>query len=109
MFEIELKNLDFRKSLYFYIVDAKMGLRLGASMILNQELTYIGHWKKYGLRALASALIYIFFFFSLKSKFLLYPCSLLSKKIKKSSKKRLATCTLRGVAGPHPCLTKIKV
>ena len=82
MFEIELKNLDFRKSLYFYIVDAKKGLRLGASMILNQELTYIGHWKKYGLRALASALIYIFFFFSLKSKFLLYHVAYYPKKLK---------------------------
>ena len=42
---IELENRDFRKSLYFYIVDAgekkkkKNGLRLGAGIILNQKLT----------------------------------------------------------------------
>ena len=47
MFKIELENRDFRKSLYFYIVDAekkkkqkKNELRLGAGIILNQELTY---------------------------------------------------------------------
>ena len=50
MFKIELENRDFRKSLYFYIVDAgkkrkkkkkkrKKGLRLSAGIILNQELT----------------------------------------------------------------------
>ena len=43
MFKIELENRDFRKSLYFYIVDAeekkKKELRLGAGIILNQELT----------------------------------------------------------------------
>ena len=44
MFKIELENRDFRKSLYFYIVDAgkkkkKNKLRLGAGIILNQELT----------------------------------------------------------------------
>ena len=53
MFKIELENRDFRKSLYFYIVDAgkkkekkkkkrkkkKNELRLGAGIILNQELT----------------------------------------------------------------------
>ena len=49
MFKIELENGDFRKSLYFYIVDAgkkrekkkrkKNELRLGAGIILNQELT----------------------------------------------------------------------
>ena len=49
MFKIELKNRDFRKSLYFYIVDAekkkkkkkkkKNELRLGAGIIFNQELT----------------------------------------------------------------------
>ena len=48
MFKIELKNRDFRKSLYFYIVDAgkkkkkkkkKNEMRLGAGIILNQELT----------------------------------------------------------------------
>ena len=36
MFKIELENRDFRKSLYFYIVDAgeeKNGLRLGAGII----------------------------------------------------------------------------
>ena len=46
MFKIELKNRDFCKSLYFYIVDAgkkkkkkkKNELRLGAGIILNQEL-----------------------------------------------------------------------
>ena len=49
MFKIELENRDFRKSLYFYIVDAgkkrkkkkkkkkKKELRLGAGIILNQE------------------------------------------------------------------------
>ena len=40
MLKIELENRDFRKSLYFYIVDAgkkkKNGLRLGACIILNQ-------------------------------------------------------------------------
>ena len=47
MFKIELENRDFRKSLYFYKVDAekkrkkkrKKELRLGAGIILNQELT----------------------------------------------------------------------
>ena len=49
MFKIELENRDFRKSLYFYIVDAgkkkkkkkkkNNELRLGAGIILNQELT----------------------------------------------------------------------
>ena len=34
----------------------KNGLRLGAGIILNQELTYRRHWGD-GLRALASALI----------------------------------------------------
>ena len=47
MLKIELKNRDFCKSLYFYIVDArkkkkkkkkKNELRLGAGIILNQEL-----------------------------------------------------------------------
>ena len=70
MFKIELENRDFRKSLYFYIVDAgkkkkkkkkKNELRLGAGIILNQELTQSGHWRKYGLRALPSAqIIYIY-------------------------------------------------
>ena len=50
IFEIELENRDFRKSLYFYTVDAekkrKKGLRLGAGIILNQELSYSGYWKK---------------------------------------------------------------
>ena len=43
MFKIELENRDFRKSLYFYIVDAekkkKNELHLSAGIILNQELT----------------------------------------------------------------------
>ena len=46
MFKIELENRDFRKSLYLYIEDAekkkkkkKKELRLGAGIILNQELT----------------------------------------------------------------------
>ena len=44
MFKIEHENRDFRKSLYFYIVDAgkkkkKYELRLGAGITLNQELT----------------------------------------------------------------------
>ena len=54
MFKIELENRDFRKSLYFYIVDAgkkkekKNELRLGAGIILNQELTYSRHLGKMG-------------------------------------------------------------
>ena len=55
MFKIELENRDFRKSLYFYIVDdgkkkkkKKNELRLGAGIILNQELTYSRHWGKMG-------------------------------------------------------------
>ena len=57
MFKKELENRDFRKSLYFYIVDAgkkkkkkkkKNELRLGAGIILNQELTYSRHWGKMG-------------------------------------------------------------
>ena len=61
MFKIELANRDFRNSLYFYIVDAgkkrknkkkkkkkKHGLRLGAGIILNQELTYSRRWGKMG-------------------------------------------------------------
>ena len=55
MFITELENRDFRKSLYFYIVDAekkkkkkKNELRLGAGIILNQELTYSRHWGKMG-------------------------------------------------------------
>ena len=59
MFKIELENRDFRKSQYFYIVDAekkkkkkkkkkKNELRLGAGIILNQELTYSRHWGKMG-------------------------------------------------------------
>ena len=52
-FKIEHENRDFRKSLYFYIVDAgkktkKNELRLGAGIILNQELTYSRHWGKMG-------------------------------------------------------------
>ena len=45
MFKIELENRDFRKSLHFYIVDAEQKkkktneLRLGAGIIINQELT----------------------------------------------------------------------
>ena len=50
-FKIEHENRDFRKSLYFYIVDAgkkkeKTELRLGAGIILNQELTNSRHWGK---------------------------------------------------------------
>ena len=56
MFKIEqeLENRDFRKSLYFYMVDAekkkkkKNGLRLGAGIILNQELTYSRRWGEMG-------------------------------------------------------------
>ena len=63
MFKIELENSDFRKSLYFYIVDAgkkfkkikKNGLRLGAGIILNQELTYSRHWAKMGCGRLPAA------------------------------------------------------
>ena len=60
MFKIELENRDFRKSLYFYIVDAgkkkkkkkkKNGLRLGAGIILNQELTYSRRWGKWAAGA----------------------------------------------------------
>ena len=40
MFKIELENRDFRKSLYFYIVDAgkkeKKGMRMSACIIFNQ-------------------------------------------------------------------------
>ena len=51
MLKIELENRDFRKSLYFYIVDSwkkkkKNELLLGAGIILNQELTYSRHWGK---------------------------------------------------------------
>ena len=54
MFKTELENRDFRKSLYFYIVDAgkkkkkKNGLRLSAGIILNQERTYSRRWGKMG-------------------------------------------------------------
>ena len=53
MFEIKLENRDFRKSQYFYIVDAgekkkKNGLRLGACIVLNQYLKYSEHWEKLG-------------------------------------------------------------
>ena len=62
MFKIELENRDFRKSLYFYIVDAekkkkkkkkkkKNELRLGAGIILNQELTFSRHWGKWAAGA----------------------------------------------------------
>ena len=61
MFKIELENRDFRKSLYFYIVDAgkkkkkknkkNNELRLGAGIILNQELTYSRHWGKWAAGA----------------------------------------------------------
>ena len=61
MFKIELENRNFCKSLYFYIVDAekkkkkkKNGLRLGAGIILNQELTYSRHWGKMGCGRLPS-------------------------------------------------------
>ena len=52
-FKIEHENCDFRKSLYFYKVDAgeknkKNGLGLGAGIILNQELSYSRHWRKLG-------------------------------------------------------------
>ena len=62
MFKIEHENPDFRKSLYFYIVDAekkeKKALALyskrlrGAGCIVD---------SKNGLRTLASALIYIYY------------------------------------------------
>ena len=39
MFKIELENRDFRKSLYFYIVDAGKKEKKGAGIIVNQELT----------------------------------------------------------------------
>ena len=74
MFKIELENRDFRKSLYFYIVDAekkkkkKNGLRLGAGIILNQELTYSRRWGGNGMRALASALIYVYMSIRLYTK-----------------------------------------
>ena len=66
MFKVELENRDFRKSLYFNMVYAEKkrrkknkknkrkkekknnGLRLGAGIILNQELTYSKHWGKMG-------------------------------------------------------------
>ena len=59
MFKIELENRNFCKSLYFYIVDAgkkkkkkkKNGLRLGAGIILHQELTYSRRWGKWAAGA----------------------------------------------------------
>ena len=59
MLKIELENRDFRKSIYFYIVDSekkkkkkkKNALRLGAGIILNQELTYSRHWGKWAAGA----------------------------------------------------------
>ena len=59
MFKIELKKRDFRKSLYFYIVDSgkkkkkkkKNGLRLGAGIILNQELKYSRRWGEWAAGA----------------------------------------------------------
>ena len=56
MLKIELENRDFRKSLYFYIVSSgkkkkKYELRLGAGIILNQELTYSRHWGKWAAGA----------------------------------------------------------
>ena len=64
MFKIELKNRDFRKSLYFYKVDAEKKKK-------KKKRAASGYWhyiksranikwtlEKYGLRALASALIY---------------------------------------------------
>ena len=71
MFKIELENRDFRKSLYFYIVDAgkkkkkkekkeeKKELRLGAGIILNQELTNSRHWGKWAVGACQRPDIYI--------------------------------------------------
>ena len=58
-FKIEHENRDFRKSLYFYIVDAgekkekKEKKKRAASgcctgIILNQELTNSRHWGKMG-------------------------------------------------------------
>ena len=44
MFKIELENRDFRKSLYFYIVDAGKKRK----KIRAEELTYSRHWGKMG-------------------------------------------------------------
>ena len=57
---------------YIFIVDAgkkiKNGLRLGASIVLNQKLKYSGHWGKNWAAALASALIYIIYIYIHKDK-----------------------------------------
>ena len=64
MFKIELENRDFRKSLYFYKVDAgkkKKKKKRAASGCWHYSKSRANiKWsleKKYGLRALASALI----------------------------------------------------
>ena len=58
MFKIELENSDFRKSLYSEWTlkkkkkkKKKNELRLGAGIILNQELTYNRHWGKWAAGA----------------------------------------------------------
>ena len=50
MFKVELENRDFRKSLEKKKKKKKKKneLRLGAGIILNQELTYSRHWGKMG-------------------------------------------------------------
>ena len=67
MFKIELENRDFRKSLYFYIVDAekrkkkkkKKRAASGCWHYIKSRANIKWTLGKYGLRALASALIYI--------------------------------------------------
>ena len=63
MFKIELENRDFRKSLYFYIVDAgkkkkkKKKKKRAASGCWHyiksraEELTYSRHWGKWAAGA----------------------------------------------------------
>ena len=52
MFKIELENSDFLYSGRWEKIKIKKilknGLRLGAGIILNQELTYSRHWAKMG-------------------------------------------------------------
>ena len=54
MFKIELENRNFRKTLYFYIVDA------GKKWAASGRWHYIVDAEKNGLRALVSALIIMF-------------------------------------------------
>ena len=63
MFKIELENRDFRKSLYFYKVDAgekkkeKKRAASGCWHYIKSRANIKWTLEKYGLQALASALI----------------------------------------------------